>query len=101
MPARSPAAKGDFMKRLAFALTAAGLIAACTPAVDEDVINQMENAIREGLASRGTVKQVELTRESEHRMTGFAVIEPRDAAGTEARFNCTAEREGETGAQFN
>lgn len=88
------------MKRLAFALTAAGLIAGCTPAVDEDVINQMENAVREGLASRGTVKQVELNRESEHRMTGFAVVEPQ-GGGAEQRYNCTAEREGESGAQFN
>lgn len=89
------------MKILAVSLGGLLALAACTPAVDTQVIDQMEEAVREGLAAQGTVKQVELTRESDDRMTGFAIVEPRDAPGTEARFTCTAEREGETGSQFN
>ncbi len=77
------------------------LVAGCTPAVDNQMVDQMENAVRGGLAAQGTVKQVELTRENDNRMTGFAVVEPREAPGTEARFNCTAERQGTSGAQFS
>ena len=87
----------------AFAISLSGLIilAGCTPAVDERLINQMEGEVSNGLAAQGTVKQVELNRESDDRMTGFAVIEPRTAPGTEVRFTCTAERQGDTGTRFN
>ncbi len=83
------------------ALGGLSLLAACTPAVDDSMINQMEEAVREGLAAQGEVKEVELTKENDDRMTGFAVIEPSEAPGTEARFDCTAERQGETGTQFS
>lgn len=83
------------------ALGGLSLLAACTPAVDESMINQMEEAVSEGLSAQGEVKEVELTKENDDRMTGFAVIEPREAPGTEARFDCTAERQGESGTQFS
>ena len=89
------------MKKLALSLGGLLILAACTPAVDNQVIDQMETAVREGLAPQGIVRQVELTREDENRMTGFAIVEPREAPGTELRFTCTAEREGDSGAQFN
>ena len=89
------------MKKLALSLAGLLVLAGCTPQVDDDVINQMENAVREGLAEQGTVKQVELNRENENRMTGYALVEPRNAPGTELRFSCTADREGDTGSRFN
>jgi hypothetical protein len=89
------------MKKFALSLAGLLVLAGCTPQVDDDVINQMENAVREGLAEQGTVKQVELNRENENRMTGYALVEPRNAPGTELRFSCTADREGDTGSRFN
>ena len=62
------------MKLLAFSLAGILALAACTPAVDDQMIEQMEGEVRNGLAEQGTVKQVELTRESDYRMTGFALI---------------------------
>lgn len=89
------------MKRVAISMTALWLAAGCTIGGDEAMINQVENAVREELGSRGTVKQVELSRENENRLTGYALVEPRDAPGTEVRYNCTADRQGESGASYN
>jgi len=78
----------------AFAISLGGallMLAGC--ASEED---QLENAIRENLASRGTVKQVELTKSDDNNMTGFAVIQ---TATGEGRMNCTAQRT--QGANFN
>jgi hypothetical protein len=78
----------------AFAISLGGallMLAGC--ASEED---QLENAIRENLASRGTVKQVELTRSDDNNMTGFAVVQ---TATGEGRMNCTAQRT--SGSEFN
>lgn len=78
----------------AFAISLGGallMLAGC--ASEED---QMENAIRENLASRGTVKQVELTKTDENNMAGFAVVQ---TATGEGRMNCTAQRT--SGSNFN
>ena len=78
----------------AFAISLGGallMLAGC--ASEED---RLENAIREKLAARGTVKQVELTRSDENHMTGFAVVQ---AATGEGRLNCTAQRT--QGSNFN
>jgi hypothetical protein len=82
------------MKAFAIPLGLALSVAACTVSTEED---QLENAIRENLSSRGNVTQVELTRENDDRMTGFAVV--RVADGTESRLNCSAQRS--TGTNFN
>ena len=89
------------MKALVFSLAGMLALAACTPAVDDQMIDQMEGEVRNGLAAQGTVKQVELTRESDDRMTGYAVVEPSAAPGSDVRFECTAERQGESGTMFN
>lgn len=75
------------MKAFAIPLGLALSVAACTVSTEED---QLENAIRENLSSRGNVTQVELTRQGDDNMSGFAVV--RAADGTESRLNCTAQR---------
>ena len=54
--------------------------------------------MRSGLAAQGTVKQVELSREGEGRMKGFAVVQLNNPPGEEARYTCTAQRQGDAGA---
>ena len=74
------------MKPTAIPLGALLLLTACGASAEEEV----ETAIREGLSERGTVLRVEVARESDDRMTGFAIL--RNRAGTDVRMNCTAER---------
>ena len=81
------------MKRFAIPLGLALAITACTVSSEED---QLENAIRENLSSRGNVTEVELTKQGDDRMTGHAVLRTADG---EARMNCTAQRS--TGTNFN
>lgn len=83
------------MKRIAIILGCALAVAGCTMASDED---RMENAIREELTKNGEVKQVEMTRAGDDRMTGFAEIRTRD--GTEGRLNCTATRDATKGSNY-
>ena len=89
------------MRALVFSLAGLLALTACTPAVDEQMIDQMEAEVRNGLAAQGTVKEVELKRESDDRMTGHAVVEPSAAPGSDVRFECTAERQSESGTMFN
>jgi hypothetical protein len=77
------------MKTTAIPLVTLLFLAACGASAEEEV----ETAIREGLSERGTVLQVEIARQGEDRMTGFALL--RNRAGTDVRMDCTAEREGE------
>jgi hypothetical protein len=79
------------MKKLSVTLALLAL-AAC--ASEEE---QLENAIREGLANQGTVQEVNLTVSDENNLTGYAMI--RENSGREGRLNCTAQR-GE-GSNFN
>ena len=76
----------------ALTLTAGG----CNIASEED---QLENSIRNTLSSRGEVKQVEITKQSDDNFTGFAVVRSRD--GREGRLNCTATRRGGSGTNFD
>jgi hypothetical protein len=72
----------------------------CNPAVDERVVNQMEATIRDTITTQGgQVRQVELNRVDDSRLTGFAVV--ADNAGNETRANCTATRENESSARFS
>ena len=82
------------MKRIAIYLGCALALAGCSS--DED---RMENAIREELSKNGTVKQVEMTRAGDGRMTGFAEI--RTADGTEGRLNCTATPDAAKASSYN
>jgi hypothetical protein len=67
-------------------------LAACTSQED-----QMENNIRANLASQGNVTQVEMTRQDENSMAGFAVV---NVNGTDTRRNCTATRNPSKGAAY-
>lgn len=72
----------------------------CRPAIDQRALDQMEGQIRDTITSQGgQVRQVELNRVDDSRMTGFAVV--ADAAGNETRASCTATRQSETSNQFS
>lgn len=77
------------MKTKTMSLCAFLVVTACAASAEEEV----ETAIRERLAERGTVLEVDVTHEDDDRMTGFAVL--RNRAGMEVRMSCTVEREGE------
>jgi hypothetical protein len=81
------------MRKIATFIAGALALAACTSQED-----MLENDIRENLASRGNVTEVELTKQDNDHMTGHAVI--RVADGTENRLNCTAERDTSKGANY-
>jgi hypothetical protein len=85
------------MTRIAL-LTCTLLLAGCQFSVGSTEEDRLENAMRETLSSRGAVQQVELTKENDNHMTGFAVI--RDAAGHDNRLNCTADRDNGQGTHF-
>ena len=78
------------MKTHAITLIALLALAGCGTSDEADV----ETAIREGLAQRGTVLNVEVVRQDADHMTGFAIL--RNHAGNEVRMNCTVEREGDS-----
>ena len=69
----------------------------CSPAITEDMVVNMENMIRTELSSRTQVLEVDLNRQDDNRMTGYASY--RDESGQEVRASCTATRQ--TGNQFD
>jgi hypothetical protein len=71
----------------------------CLPAITDQIVQEMENNIRTTLARQGEVLQVDLTRQDDMRMTGFALVRAGD--GTEVRANCTATRENPSSRMFN
>jgi hypothetical protein len=71
----------------------------CLPAIDQRVVDGMKNLIRQSLAQQAEVRELELTRQDDMRMTGHALL--RDRNGNEVRANCTATRENEASNQFN
>jgi len=83
------------MKRLAIYLGCA-LAAGCSMSGQEDAL---ENSIRENLAPRGEVKQVEMTRQDGDHMRGFATVRPAGAAA-DSRLDCIATRDLAKGAVF-
>ncbi|HST37762.1 MAG TPA: hypothetical protein VLK25_14185, partial [Allosphingosinicella sp.] len=71
----------------------------CNPAVDQRVLDQMEGTIRESITQQGgQVREIELTRVDDSRMTGSMVVV--DGAGNEGRATCTATRENQSSARF-
>ena len=80
----------------------AGLaLAGCNVSVDDGMVDEVENSVRTGLAPQGQVKQVEMTRESDARMTGHADVVLNNPPGVEARFTCTANRRGDSGTTYD
>jgi hypothetical protein len=71
----------------------------CLPAIDQRMVDNMKNTIRQSLAQQGEVREVELTRQDDMRMTGHAVV--RDGDGNDVRAECTVTRENETSNHFN
>lgn len=71
----------------------------CLPTIDEATLTNVENAIRQDLSQRGNVTQVEMTRQDDSNMTGFADLQ--DSSGNRYRSNCTAQRERETSTNFD
>jgi hypothetical protein len=72
--------------------------ARCLQAVDQAMLDSMENEVRQGLTSNGAdVVSVELNRQDDNKMTGFAEI--RDGGST-MRAPCEATRESANGAAF-
>ena len=82
------------MKRTALFLAIALAAGGCTGAGEEE---QLENTIRENLSNQATVLEVDLTRQDENNLTGYAQI--RETSGREGRLNCTATRS--EGSNFN
>ena len=71
----------------------------CVPAIDQRIVDRMKSTIRQSLAQQAEVRQIELTRQDDMRMTGHALL--RDGDGNEVRTNCTATRENEASNNFN
>jgi hypothetical protein len=72
----------------------------CLPAIDQRMVDSMENTIRQSLTEQGTqVVSVELARQDDMRMTGHAIV--GDGNGGQARSSCTVERENEASNHFN
>lgn len=70
----------------------------CVPTIADADLRLIENTIRTSLASQGSVEQVQMTKENDNRMSGFAQL--RNAYGAVGRFACSAVREGDT-SRFN
>jgi len=71
----------------------------CVPTIDEAMLTQMENTIRQSLAEQVTVLAVDMSRRDDDHMTGYAQV--RDGDGDEGRVNCTATRETGGNGNFN
>lgn len=71
----------------------------CLPAIDQRALDQMEGTIRESFAAQGQqVREIELSRVDDNRMTGHAIV--GDGSGREVRASCTATRESENSGRF-
>lgn len=82
------------MKRMTIALGALVALAGCNIGSEED---RLENAIREELTKQGNVQEVNLTRQDENTIAGYAMIQ--EHSGRSGRLNCTAQRT--EGSNFN
>ena len=71
----------------------------CLPAITEQILREMEDAIRTSLAEQAEVLEIAMRRQDDMRMAGFARL--RDADGTEVRANCTAVRENPQSRTFD
>jgi hypothetical protein len=84
------------MKRIAICIGGALAAAACSMSSEAD---RLENAMRETLAARGTVQQIEMTKDSDSHMSGFAVIRAANATA-DSRLNCSADRDATKGENY-
>ncbi len=70
----------------------------CQPAIDEAMLTEIENSIRQNLAARGSVEEVEMSRRDDDNMTGFVRV--RDGSGMEVRLDCSAARDAANAGNF-
>ena len=84
------------MKAFAVSIGLALAVAGCTMESEED---QLENQVRNMLAGQGNVTDVQLTRQDENNMSGFADM--RANVGGDVRLACTARRTQGTQFQIN
>ena len=52
----------------------------CLPTVDETTLTNVETAIRESLSQQSNVRQVDMSRQDDSNMTGFAVLQLADGS---------------------
>jgi len=71
----------------------------CVPAIDEAMLTQMEATIRQNLSDQAEVLDVQMTRQDDDRMTGYAQL--RDASGNEGRLTCTGARDSTEAGNFD
>ena len=72
----------------------------CLPAITDQIVEEMEGNIRTFYQQRQIdAFQVDLTRQDDMRMNGYAMLRDRD--GTEIRVTCTAIREAPASRQFS
>jgi len=71
----------------------------CLPAIDQRMVDNMKTTIRQSLSQQGEVRELELSRQDDMRMTGHALV--RVADGGEVRAECTVTRENEASNHFN
>ena len=71
----------------------------CNPVVNAAAIEDVENNMREVLGQQGIVLEVAMNRRDDDNMTGFARIQDKGGAVTQAR--CTATRQSEGSRTFD
>ena len=71
----------------------------CLPAITEDMVETIENEIRTALAQQASVLRVDMSRQDDMRMNGYALLRTSD--GAEVRTLCTALREAPESRNFN
>ena len=71
----------------------------CLPAIDQRMVDNMKTTIRQSLSQQGEVRELELSRQDDMRMTGHAIV--RGGDGGQVRATCTATRENEASNHFN
>ena len=71
----------------------------CLPAITEDMVETIENEIRTALAQQARVLRVDMSRQDDMRMNGYALLRTSD--GAEVRTLCSALREAPESRNFN
>jgi len=71
----------------------------CNQQIDDQVVSRMENVIRQDLSQQAEVVQLELSRQDDNRMSGYALL--RAPSGAEGRLNCTATRNAQNSLNFD
>ena len=71
----------------------------CLPMITDEIVREMEGQIRTTLSQQAQVLRIQLTRQDDMRMVGYALL--RDSDGRQVRTSCTATREAPNSRMFN